>query len=89
MYLHRLACGCSLLMLLERIAVSLSDNANKMKIDKRIEAVNALLDFSANSIQAGETATDALAAAINNREDLKTAIVFACKFLKDVNISPS
>jgi len=76
--------------LLDRIAVSLSADADVMEIKSRVEAVDAVLGFSAGGKQGTPAAEQALADAIENEEDLKTAIVFAREFLKDdVSIAPS
>jgi len=75
--------------LLDRIAVALSADAAKMEIESRVEAVDAVLGFSAGGKQADATAEQALADAIENEDDLKTAIVFAREFIKDVKVAPS
>ena len=75
--------------LLDRIAVALSADADVMEIKSRVEAVGAVLGFSPGSKQATPEAEQALADAIENEEDLKTAIVFAREFIKDVTIAPS
>lgn len=75
--------------LLDRIAVALSADAEKMEIKSRVEAVDAVMGFSAGAKQATPEAEKALAQAIENEDDLKTAIVFAREFLKDVKVAPS
>mmetsp|Transcript_27674 Transcript_27674/g.49848 ORF Transcript_27674/g.49848 Transcript_27674/m.49848 type:complete len:784 (-) Transcript_27674:165-2516(-) len=75
--------------LLDRIAVALSADAEKMEITSRVEAVDAVIGFSAGGQQGSPEAEKALADAIENEGDLKTAIVFAREFLKDVTIAPS
>jgi magnesium chelatase subunit D len=75
--------------LLDRIAVALSADADVMEIKSRVEAVDAVLGFSAGGQQATPEAQRALDEAIENEEDLKTAIVFAREFIKDVTIAPS
>ena len=75
--------------LLDRIAVALSADADVMEVKSRVEAVDAVLGFNAGSTQATPEAEVALAEAIENEEDLKTAIVFAREFLRDVKIAPS
>lgn len=75
--------------LLDRIAVALSADADVMEIKSRVEAVDAVLGFSPGSKQETPAAEEALAEAIENEEDLKTAIVFAREFLRDVQIAPS
>ena len=75
--------------LLDRIAVALSADADVMEIKSRVEAVDAVLGFSPGGKQATPEAEQALADAIENEEDLKTAIVFAREFIKDVTIAPS
>jgi len=75
--------------LLDRIAVALSADAEKMEIKSRVEAVDSVLGFNPGSKQANPDAEKALEEAIENEEDLKTAIVFAREFLRDVKIAPS
>jgi len=75
--------------LLDRIAVALSADAEVMEIKSRVEAVDAVLGFSAGGKQANAKAELALEEAIENEDDLKTAIVFAREFIKDVKIAPS
>lgn len=75
--------------LLDRIAVALSANAEKMEIVNRVEAVDAVLGFSAGGKQATPEAETALEEAIENEGDLRTAIVFAREFLRDVKIAPT
>mmetsp|Transcript_17698 Transcript_17698/g.38239 ORF Transcript_17698/g.38239 Transcript_17698/m.38239 type:complete len:785 (-) Transcript_17698:653-3007(-) len=75
--------------LLDRIAVALSADNQKMDTASRVEAVDAVIGFSAGANQATPEAEIALAEAIENEDDLKTAIVFAREFLKDVQIAPS
>jgi magnesium chelatase subunit D len=75
--------------LLDRIAVSLSADAQKLDIEERVSAVQSVLDFSASGAQKTETGQKALDEAIANEEDLKTAIVFAREYLKDLTIAPS
>ncbi|KAL3799429.1 hypothetical protein HJC23_013884 [Cyclotella cryptica] len=75
--------------LLDRIAVALSADADKMEISSRVEAVDAVLGFSPGGKQATPEAEKALEEAIENEEDLKTAIVFAREFIKDMRIAPS
>lgn len=75
--------------LLDRIAVALSADAEKMEIGSRVDAVDAVLGFNPGSQQATPEAEKALEEAVENEEDLKTAIVFAREFLRDVKIAPS
>jgi len=75
--------------LLDRIAVALSADAQKMEIESRVEAVDAVMGFSAGAKQNTPEAEIALKEAVENEDDLKTAIVFAREFLKDVTIAPS
>jgi len=75
--------------LLDRIAVALSADAQVMEIKSRVEAVDAVIGFSAGGKQADATAEKALEEAIENEDDLKTAIVFAREFIKDIEIAPS
>lgn len=75
--------------LLDRIAVSLSADAQKLDIGQRVEAVESVLGFSASGAQKSEKAQLALERAIENEGDLKTAIVFAREYLKDLKLAPS
>ena len=75
--------------LLDRIAVALSADAEKMEITSRVEAVDAVLGFSAGGKQATPEAEAALEEAVSNEDDIRTAIVFAREFLKDVRIAPT
>ena len=75
--------------LLDRIAVALSADAEKMDVKSRVEAVESVINFSPGGKQATLEAEKALEEAIENEEDLKTAIVFAREFIRDVTIAPS
>eukprot|EP00957_Ditylum_brightwellii_P071852 5461062-Ditylum_brightwellii.AAC.1 len=63
--------------LLDRIAVALSADAAPMDIGQRVDAVQAVLNFSPSGAQGNADAETALSDAIENEDDLKTAIVFA------------
>lgn len=75
--------------LLDRIAVSLSADAQKLDVKDRVEAVDAVIGFAASGAQANGKATMDLEQAISNEEDLKTAIVFAREYLRDLTVAPS
>ncbi|KAL7440532.1 hypothetical protein ACHAXH_009308 [Discostella pseudostelligera] len=75
--------------LLDRIAVALSADAETMEIKSRVDAVDAVLGFSAGGAQATPEAEKALEEAIENENDIKTAIVFAREFLRDIRIAPT
>lgn len=75
--------------LLDRIAVSLSANAQPLDIDGRVRAVESVLDFAASGPQKTAKAEEALLEAIENESDLKTAIVFAREYIRDLKIAPS
>jgi magnesium chelatase subunit D len=75
--------------LLDRIAVALSADADKMTIESRVEAVMSVLNFSSSGKQGNAEAEEALQEAISNEEDLKTAIIFAREYIKDLKIAPS
>eukprot|EP00559_Dactyliosolen_fragilissimus_P009623 CAMPEP_0184864828 /NCGR_PEP_ID=MMETSP0580-20130426/16109_1 /TAXON_ID=1118495 /ORGANISM="Dactyliosolen fragilissimus" /LENGTH=792 /DNA_ID=CAMNT_0027363749 /DNA_START=247 /DNA_END=2625 /DNA_ORIENTATION=+ len=75
--------------LLDRIAVALSADSMKMEIKDRVEAVDSVINFSASGKQGSSEATMALEDAIANEDDLKTAIVFAREYLKDLSLAPS
>lgn len=75
--------------LLDRIAVSLSADAEKLDVKRRVEAVDSVLNFSSSGKQGNAKATMDLEDAISNEEDLKTAIVFAREYLRDLKLLPS
>jgi magnesium chelatase subunit D len=75
--------------LLDRIAVALSADAVKLNIDERVQAVNSVLEFAGSGKQGSEEAEQTLKDAIENEEDLKTAIVFAREYIRDLKIAPS
>jgi magnesium chelatase subunit D len=75
--------------LLDRIAVALSADAQKLSIENRVEAVDSVLNFAASGKQKTEEAEVALKDAIENEDDLKTAIVFAREYIKDLKVAPS
>ncbi len=75
--------------LLDRISVALSADAEKLDIASRVEATDAVLGFSPGSSQGSPEAEKALEEAIENEDDLKTAIVFAREFIRDMKIAPS
>lgn len=75
--------------LLDRISIALSADAVKLNLEERVEAVASVLDFSSSGVQGNEAAEKALKEAIENEEDLKTAIVFAREYLKDLKLAPS
>ncbi|CAB9502253.1 chelatase subunit ChlD, chloroplastic [Seminavis robusta] len=75
--------------LLDRIAVALSANAQPLDISQRVEAVSSVLDFASSGAQKSEEAEKTLKAAIENEDDLKTAIVFAREYIKELTLAPS
>mmetsp|Transcript_25881 Transcript_25881/g.71082 ORF Transcript_25881/g.71082 Transcript_25881/m.71082 type:complete len:789 (+) Transcript_25881:204-2570(+) len=75
--------------LLDRIAVSLSADAQPLDNEERVAAVKSVLEFSASGAQGSVEAESALAEAIENEDDLKTAIVFAREYIKDLKVAPS
>ena len=75
--------------LLDRIAVALSTNAEKLDVSQRVEAVDSVTNFASSGKQKTAQAEEALAAAIQNEDDLKTAIVFAREYIKDLTLAPS
>lgn len=75
--------------LLDRIAIALSADAVKLDLDQRVEAVSSVLNFASNGIQGNEEAETALKEAIENEDDLKTAIIFAREYIKDLKLAPS
>lgn len=75
--------------LLDRIAVALSADAVKLDLDQRVEAVTSVLNFASNGEQGNTEAETALKEAIENEDDLKTAIVFAREYIKDLKLAPS
>ena len=74
---------------LDRIAVSLSADAQMLDIKQRVEAVDSVLDFMSSGKQKTLVAEDALKVAIENEDDLKTAIIFAREYIKDLKVAPS
>ena len=75
--------------LLDRIAVALSADAEKLDLGQRVDAVQSVLDFSGSGPQKTQRAEQALKEAIENEDDLKTAIVFAREYIKDLKLAPS
>lgn len=75
--------------LLDRIAVALSADAQPLDVAGRVAAVESVMDFSPSGAQKSEKAELALKEAIENEEDLKTAIVFAREYIKDLTIAPT
>jgi magnesium chelatase subunit D len=75
--------------LLDRIAIALSADAEKLNIQERVEAVTSVLNYSSSGKQKNAEAQEALDAAIANEDDLKTALVFAREYLKDLKLAPS
>mmetsp|Transcript_16172 Transcript_16172/g.20151 ORF Transcript_16172/g.20151 Transcript_16172/m.20151 type:complete len:808 (-) Transcript_16172:76-2499(-) len=75
--------------LLDRIAVSLSADAQKLDIEQRVEAVTSVLGFNPSGGQSNAAAEEALKSAIENEDDLKTALVFAREYIKDLSLAPS
>jgi len=75
--------------LLDRIAVSLSADAEKLDLSQRVEAVDSVLNFAPSGKQGNAEATIALEDAISNEDDLKTALVFAREYIKDLTIAPT
>lgn len=75
--------------LLDRISVSLSSNAEQLSTGDRVEAVRSVLEFSSSGPQGSERADVALSEAIENEEDLATAIIFAREYIKDLRLAES
>eukprot|EP00816_Leptocylindrus_hargravesii_P008126 CAMPEP_0196802936 /NCGR_PEP_ID=MMETSP1362-20130617/2435_1 /TAXON_ID=163516 /ORGANISM="Leptocylindrus danicus, Strain CCMP1856" /LENGTH=799 /DNA_ID=CAMNT_0042174355 /DNA_START=95 /DNA_END=2494 /DNA_ORIENTATION=- len=75
--------------LMDRIAVALSADAQVLTIDERLEAVESVLDFSSGGAQATAKATEALREAEEQEDNLKTAIVFAREYIKDLKLAES
>jgi len=75
--------------LLDRIAIALSADAQKLEIEDRVAAVESVLNFSGSGPQSTEEAEKALEDAIENESDLKTAIIFAREYIRDLTIAPS
>lgn len=75
--------------ILDRIAISLSADAQKLDLEQRVEAVDSVLGFSASGLQGNAAAEETLKAAIENEDDLKTALVFAREYIKDLSVAPS
>jgi magnesium chelatase subunit D len=75
--------------LLDRIAVALSADAQPLDVLGRVAAVESVLGFAGSGSQKTDKAEKALKEAIENEDDLKTAIIFAREFIKDLTIAPS
>lgn len=75
--------------LLDRIAISLSADAVRLDLAQRVEAVDSVLGFSASGKQSTALAEQNLADAMENEDDLKTALVFAREYIKDLKVAPS
>lgn len=75
--------------LLDRIAIALSADAEKLNVAQRVDAVESVIDFSSSGAQKSEKAEATLKGAISNEDDLKTAIVFAREYIKDLSLAPS
>lgn len=75
--------------LLDRIAISLSADAQPLDVQSRAEAVESVMDFSSSGAQKSEKGEIALRKAIENEDDLRTAIIFAREYIKDLTIAPT
>jgi magnesium chelatase subunit D len=75
--------------LLDRIAIALSADAQKLDVLGRVEAVESVLNFSASGPQKGEKATAELENALEMENDIKTAIIFAREYIKELGIAPT
>jgi len=76
--------------LLDRIAISLSADAQVLEIKQRVDAVDAVIDFSpSEGGTASEEGKEALKVAIANEQDLATSIIFAREYIKELDIAPS
>ncbi|KAL7569298.1 hypothetical protein ACA910_016844 [Epithemia clementina (nom. ined.)] len=74
---------------LDRIAVALSADAQKLDVAQRVSAVDSVINFSSSGKQKTPQAQKILNEAIANEDDLKTAIIFAREYIKDLRIAPS
>lgn len=74
---------------LDRISIALSADAEKLDINQRVAAVDSVINFSSSGKQKTQDAEIALKAAIENEDDLKTAIIFAREYIKDLKLAPS
>lgn len=75
--------------LLDRIAIALSADAEKLDVKQRVDAVDSVLDFSSSGAQKSEKAEENLKIAVENEDDLKTAIIFAREYIKELKVAPS
>lgn len=75
--------------LLDRIAIALSADAEKLLVSQRVDAVDSVLEFSSSGAQKSENAEAKLKLAIDNEDDLKTAIIFAREYIKELKVAPS
>lgn len=75
--------------LLDRIAIALSADAEKLDISQRVNAVDSVINFSSSGRQKTPEAQKAFEAAIANEDDLRTAIIFAREYIKDLKVANS
>lgn len=77
--------------LLDRIAVALSADTLVMSTEQRVEASDSVLSYSPSGAgrQLDQKAEDALKAAEDNEEELKTAIIFARESMKELTLLPT
>ena len=75
--------------LLDRISIALSADAVKLSLIEQVQVVLNVLNFFSNGMQGNKDAKNALKKTIENKDDLKTTIVFACECLKDLKVTPS
>lgn len=75
--------------LLDRISIALSADAQPLDVAGRVAAVASVLGFAGSGSQNTVEAETALSEAIENEDDLKTAIIFAREYIKELTIAPS
>lgn len=77
--------------LLDRIAIALSADAQQLDVDQRVEAVDTVLNYSTGGTgcQVTADAETAFREAVENEDDLKTAIVFAREYIRDLSLAPT
>jgi len=75
--------------LLDRISIALSADSEKLDVKERVAAVDSVINFSSSGKQKTKEAETALKEAVQNEDDLKTAIIFAREYIKDLKLAPS
>jgi magnesium chelatase subunit D len=74
---------------LDRIGIALSSEASNLSIEDRVEAVNTVITFNPEDSHHTANAAAKLRyeQALENEEQLKSSIIFAREYLKDIQLS--